>query len=68
MGKKANKATRKFAASGQLKKAIQQRRKHQDIKRKVERRKGTKKGKERETEVADDGDEEDDDVEEASGK
>ena len=47
MGKKANKATRKFAASGQLKKTIQQRRKHQDIKRKAERRKGGKKGKER---------------------
>ena len=68
MGKKANKATRKFAASGQLKKTIQQRRKHQDIKRKVERRKGSKKGKERETEAADDGDEDEDVVEETSGK
>ena len=49
MGKKAAKSTRKFAASGQLKKTIQQRRKHQDIKRKAERRKntGSKKGKER---------------------
>ena len=47
MGKKATKATRKFAASGQLKKTIQQRRKHQDIKRKAERRKASKKGKER---------------------
>ena len=68
MGKKANKATRKFAASGQLKKTIQQRRKHQDIKRKVERRKGSKKGKARETEAADDGDEDEDVVEETSGK
>lgn len=48
MGKKAAKATRKFAASGQLKKTIQQRRKHQDIKRKAERKKGGK-GKQRET-------------------
>lgn len=48
MGKKATKATRKFAASGQLKKTIQQRRKNQDIKRKAERRKGSKKGKEKE--------------------
>ena len=47
MGKKATKATRKFAASGQLKKTIQQRRKHQDLKRKAERRKGSKKGKEK---------------------
>lgn len=47
MGKKAAKATRKFAASGQLKKTIQQRRKHQDIKRKAERRKGSRKGKEK---------------------
>ena len=69
MGKKASKATRKFAASGQLKKTIQQRRKHQDIKRKVERRKGSKKGKERDT-GADDGadDELEDEVEEAGGK
>ncbi|KAF7791583.1 hypothetical protein EIP86_002600 [Pleurotus ostreatoroseus] len=61
MGKKATKATRKFAASGQLKKTIQQRRKHQDIKRKVERRKGSRKGKEkqqaRDVEEEDDGDE-----------
>ncbi|KAI0695318.1 Noc2-domain-containing protein [Cytidiella melzeri] len=49
MGKKAAKATRKFAVSGQLKKTIQQRRKHQDIKRKAERRKTAsgRKGKER---------------------
>ena len=42
MGRKTAKATRKFAASGQLKKTIQARRKHQDIKRKVEKRKGAK--------------------------
>ena len=61
MGKKATKATRKFAASGQLKKTIQQRRKHQDIKRKVERRKGSRKGKEKQQ--ARDVEEEDDDDE-----
>lgn len=61
MGKKATKATRKFAASGQLKKTIQQRRKHQDIRRKVERRNATKKGKGKEKQVDEDGDEEDED-------
>jgi nucleolar complex protein 2 len=36
MGKKAVKATRKFAASGQLKKTIQARKKHQEIRRKTQ--------------------------------
>ncbi|TFY62316.1 hypothetical protein EVJ58_g3941 [Rhodofomes roseus] len=46
MGKKAAKATRKFAASGQLKKVIQTRRKQRDIKKKAEKRKAGKgKGK-----------------------
>ncbi|GJE99145.1 Noc2 domain-containing protein [Phanerochaete sordida] len=71
MGKKATKATRKFAASGQLKKQIQQRRKVQDFKRKAERRKtGSRKGKEREG-AAPAGDEkegDDEEVDEASGK
>ena len=40
MGKKATKASRKYAASGQLKKEIQARKKHQQVKRAVERRKG----------------------------
>ncbi|KAI0077656.1 Noc2-domain-containing protein [Panus rudis PR-1116 ss-1] len=40
MGKKAAKATRKFAASGQLKKTIQARKKHQEKRKKIERRKG----------------------------
>ncbi|KAH6911956.1 hypothetical protein BKA70DRAFT_821427 [Coprinopsis sp. MPI-PUGE-AT-0042] len=39
MGKKAAKATRKFAASGQLKKSIDARRKHQQVKKQIERRK-----------------------------
>ena len=42
MGKKAAKSTRKFAASGQLKKTIQARRKHRDIKKKAEKRQGAK--------------------------
>ena len=60
MGKKATKATRKFAASGQLKKTIQQRRKHQDIKRKAERRRTGKKGKETQDTREGDADEEND--------
>lgn len=44
MGKKANKASRKYAASGQLKKEIQARRKHQQIKRTADRRKNSKPG------------------------
>lgn len=42
MGKKATKASRKYAASGQLKKEIQARKKHQQYKRTIERRKGGK--------------------------
>jgi nucleolar complex protein 2 len=42
MGKKATKATKKFAASGQLKKQIQTRHKQQQIKRKVQGRRGGK--------------------------
>ncbi|KAL5520417.1 hypothetical protein ACEPAG_9641 [Sanghuangporus baumii] len=38
MGKKANKASRKYAASGQLKKEIQSRKKHQQVRRKIEQR------------------------------
>lgn len=42
MGKKAAKSTRKFVASGQLKKAIQARHKHQQAKKKFEKRRGNK--------------------------
>lgn len=42
MGKKAAKSTRKFAASGQLKKAIQARHKHQQVKKKFDKRRGNK--------------------------
>ena len=49
MAKKGTKATRKFAASGQLTKKIQARRKHQQIQRKVHKNRsaGNKKGQER---------------------
>lgn len=48
MTKKGTKATRKFAASGQLTKKIQARRKHQQIQRKVNNNKNARsKGRER---------------------
>jgi nucleolar complex protein 2 len=63
MGKKATKATRKFAASGQLKKTIQARKRHQDIRKKTLGRKAGRKdfkGKQREDAVpTGDGEEED---------
>ncbi|PSS34248.1 hypothetical protein PHLCEN_2v1714 [Hermanssonia centrifuga] len=68
MGKKATKATRKFAASGQLKKTIQQRRKHQDIKRKTERRKVGKRGKGGQTNNDDEADDEGEEVGKTNGK
>ena len=68
MGKKAAKATRKFAASGQLKKTIQARRKHRDIKKKTERRQAAKgKGKAAEN-ASDESDGEEEEVEETSSK
>ena len=42
MGKKVAKSTRKFVASGQLKKTIQARHKHQQTKKKFEKRRGNK--------------------------
>jgi hypothetical protein len=45
MGKKAAKATRKFAASGQLKKTIQARKKHQEIRKKTQGKQKRKDGK-----------------------
>lgn len=61
MGKKAAKSTRKFAASGQLKKTIQNRKKHQQIQKKVASRRGANrdaKGKGK-MQLVDDGDSED---------
>lgn len=42
---RATKATKKYAASGQLKKSIQARHKHQQIKKKIQGRKGKQKHK-----------------------
>ncbi|KAI0651305.1 Noc2-domain-containing protein [Trametes meyenii] len=68
MGKKAAKSARKFAASGQLKKTIQARRKFRDIKKKAEKRKGGK-GKSREEREDDDASAEDEEEGgETSGK
>ncbi|GLB44619.1 putative noc2p family protein [Lyophyllum shimeji] len=47
MGKKASKATKKFVSSGQLKKAIQARHKHQQIRKKTQGRRGGKDKRER---------------------
>ena len=56
MVKKGTKATRKFAASGQLTKKIQARRKHQQIQRKVNQNKNARsKGREPPHVDADDG-------------
>jgi hypothetical protein len=59
MAKKGTKATRKFAASGQLTKKIQARRKHQQIQRKIDKNKNPRsKGRERpHVDVDDDEDE-----------
>ncbi|KAJ6526567.1 Noc2-domain-containing protein [Mycena vulgaris] len=62
MGKKAAKSMKKFASSGQLKKTIDARRKHQQIKRKNLSKKSVKDGKakQRPTEQQEDGEEDDD--------
>jgi nucleolar complex protein 2 len=54
MTKKAAKATRKFAAKGQLKKTIQIRRKHQQFKKKIQDRKGKASGRKPEAAEEDD--------------
>ena len=68
MGKKAAKSARKFAASGQLKKTIQARRKHRDIKKKTEKRQAGKGKGKPVTKDSDVSDAEDEGVEETSGK
>lgn len=55
MGKKASKATRKFAASGELKRTITARRKHKAVKQKAQAR-GIEKDRKR-ARKADDGEE-----------
>ncbi|KAF7320891.1 Noc2-domain-containing protein [Mycena chlorophos] len=59
MGKKAAKSTKKFSASGQLRKTIDARRKHQKIKKRIAGKKDTK-GKQRAPEPVDDNDDNDD--------
>lgn len=68
MGKKATKSTRKFAASGQLQKTIQARRKQRDIRKKVERRKSSKGKGKRVAGDAEEGEEGGMDVEDESHK
>lgn len=53
MGKKASKATRKFAASGELKRAITARRKHKAVKHKAQVRSVEKEKKKAKKEVQD---------------
>ncbi|KAG6856847.1 hypothetical protein H0H87_012905 [Tephrocybe sp. NHM501043] len=51
MGKKASKQTKKFASSGQLKKVIQARHKHQQIRKRTQGRRGGKSEKPRSEEA-----------------
>ena len=64
MAKRGTKATRKFAASGQLTKKIQARRKHQQIQRKNQKIKGAKGGR-REPALAESGEIENEEPEDA---
>lgn len=68
MGKKVPKSTRKFAASGQLKKTIQARHKHQQTKKKFERRRGNKGKSQPSAEVPDLDEDENGGVEETENK
>lgn len=70
MGKATKKSTRKFAASGQLKKTIENRRKHQQVKKKIQGRRGANgkhKGNHKEA-VDSDADSEDEQPEKSSNK
>ncbi len=64
MAKRGTKATRKFAASGQLTKKIQARRKHQQIQRKSQKNKGAK-SRRREPAQAESGDSENEEPKDA---
>jgi nucleolar complex protein 2 len=59
MGKKATKSTRKFAASGQLQKTIQTRRKHQEIRRKTQSKQKRKDARPKHSAGAEDAEEAD---------
>jgi nucleolar complex protein 2 len=52
MGRKANKSTRKFAASGELKRTITARRKHKAVKKKAQVRGAEKERRKRVRETA----------------
>ena len=67
MGKKAVKSARKFAASGQLKKTIQARHKHQQTKKKFEKRRGNK-GKSEPSVKVPESDEDEDEVKETGSR
>ena len=62
MAKKGTKASRKFAASGQLTKKIQARRKHQQIQKKVHKNKSARNKNGRERAHVDGNDREDEEV------
>jgi len=68
MGRGATKATKKYAASGQLKQAIQTRRKHQQIKKKIQGRKGKQEHKEQSRSRTEDAKEHDDEDEDEATK
>ncbi|KAF8841034.1 Noc2-domain-containing protein [Paxillus ammoniavirescens] len=66
---KASKATRKFASSGQLKKTIQSRKKHQQVKKKIDGRRGAKgKGKVKAPVDNNESGDEDEEVQETKGQ
>jgi nucleolar complex protein 2 len=63
---KATKATRKFAARGQLKKTIEARHKRQQVRRKIQARKASKPGESKTKPKEGSDEDEEDDVEEAN--
>ncbi|ESK89920.1 nucleolar complex protein 2 [Moniliophthora roreri MCA 2997] len=64
MGKATKKSMKKFASSGQLKKTIEARKKHQQIKKKFQNRRGNKGPKEQQPAAESESDEDEDQVEE----
>jgi len=68
MGKRVAKSARKFAASGQLKKKIQARHKHQQTKKKFEKRRGNKEKSQPPAEVPKSDEDGDEEVEETGSK
>ncbi|KAG6330687.1 hypothetical protein ID866_8405, partial [Astraeus odoratus] len=69
MGKATKKSTRKFASSGQLKKTIEKRRKHQETKKKIQSRRGAKgKGTVKEAAESDASSEDENEEEEPKSK